>query len=41
MFGSALYDRIAQKGPGTFTADEWMKFLTDEGKKFKNIWTKL
>lgn len=29
MFGSALYDRIAQKGPGTFTADEWMKFLTD------------
>ena len=35
MFGSALYDRIAQKGPGTFTADEWMKFLTD--KRDRNI----
>ena len=33
MFGSALYDRIAQKGPGTFTADEWMKFLTDVREK--------
>ena len=33
MFGSALYDRIAQKGPGTFTADEWMKFLTDQRER--------
>ena len=33
MFGSALYDRITQKGPGTFTADEWMKFLTDRRER--------
>jgi len=37
MFGSALYDRIAQKGPGTFTADEWMKFLTDRRERSLKI----
>ena len=37
MFGSALYDRIAQKGPGTFTADEWMKFLTDQRERTLKI----
>jgi hypothetical protein len=36
MFGSVAYDRIAQKGDGMFTADEWADWLTDRGKrKFK------
>jgi len=36
IFGSVAYDRIAQKGDGMFTADEWADWLTDRGKrKFK------
>ena len=36
IFGSATYDRIAMKGDGSFTADEWADWLTDRGKrKFK------
>jgi len=35
-FGSVAYDRVAQKGGGTYTADEWANWLTDRGKrKFK------
>ena len=32
-FGSVAYDRIAQKGGGRFTADEWADWLTDRGKR--------
>ena len=36
IFGSATYDRIAMKGDGSFTADEWADWLVDRGKrKFK------
>ena len=36
LFGSVAYDRVAQKGGGSFTADEWADWLTDRGKrKFK------
>ena len=36
IFGSSLYDRIAMKGDGSFTADEWADWLVDRGKrKFK------
>src|SRR5210317_213281 len=36
IFGSSTYDRIAMKGDGSFTADEWADWLTDRGKrKFK------
>ena len=35
-FGSVAYDRVAQKGGGNYTADEWADWLTDRGKrKFK------
>jgi len=33
IFGSATYDRIAMKGDGSFTADEWADWLTDRGKR--------
>ena len=33
LFGSTAYDRIAQKGDGMFTADEWADWLTDRGKR--------
>jgi len=33
LFGSTAYDRIAQKGDGMFTADEWANWLTDRGKR--------
>jgi len=29
MFGSSLYDRIAQKGGGLYSADDWMNWLTN------------
>src|SRR5210317_433340 len=33
IFGSSTYDRIAMKGDGSFTADEWADWLTDRGKR--------
>ena len=33
LFGSTAYDRIAQKGDGMYTADEWANWLTDRGKR--------
>jgi len=33
VFGSVAYDRIAQKGGGSYTADEWADWLTDRGKR--------
>ena len=33
LFGSTAYDRIAQKGDGMYTADEWADWLTDRGKR--------
>ena len=33
LFGSTAYDRIAQKGDGMFTADEWADWLTGRGKR--------
>jgi len=33
LFSSTAYDRIAQKGDGMFTADEWADWLTDRGKR--------
>ena len=33
FFGSVTFDRIAQKGDGSFSADEWANWLTDRGKR--------
>jgi hypothetical protein len=40
IFGSATYDRIAMKGDGSFTADEWADWLTDRGKRRMNLFGK-
>lgn len=37
IFGSVTYDRIAQKGPGEFSADEWADWLVDRGKRRVNL----
>ena len=37
IFGSTTFDRIAQKGSGEFTADEWADWLTDRGKRSLNL----
>ena len=33
IFGSVAHDRIAMKGDGLYTADEWANWLTDRGKR--------
>ena len=40
IFGSATYDRIAMKGDGSFTADDWADWLTDRGKRRMNLFGK-
>ena len=40
IFGSATYDRIAMKGDGSFTADEWADLLTNRGKRRFNLFGK-
>ena len=32
LFGSVTFDRIVQKGDGSFSADDWANWLTDRGK---------
>ena len=33
LFGSVTFDRIVQKGDGSFSADDWANWLTDRGKR--------
>ena len=33
LFGSVTFDRIAQKGSGSYSADDWANWLTDRGKR--------
>jgi len=40
IFGSSTYDRIAMKGDGSFTADQWADWLTDRGKRRFKIFGK-